>query len=108
MFNERRDVHSGWDKWNRHYWLEHYEDFLEFFFGQVFTEPHSTKQREDAIGWAPGDRSRDARGNAARPRLPDEESVRRPERTDSCPVLVIHGSDDAVRPHDSGAAASPS
>ena len=22
-------------KWNRHYWLEHYEDFLEFFFSQV-------------------------------------------------------------------------
>ena len=41
----------GWEKWNRHYWLEHYEDFLEFFFSQCFTEPHSTKQREDAVGW---------------------------------------------------------
>src|SRR5215210_7959276 len=51
VFNERRDAHSGWEKWNRHYWLEHYEDFLEFFFSQVFNEPHSTKQREDAVGW---------------------------------------------------------
>ena len=47
-FSEPRDDYDGWDKWNRHYWLEHYEDFLEFFFSQCFTEPHSTKQREDA------------------------------------------------------------
>ena len=26
-------------------------DFLEFFFGQCLTEPHSTKQIEDAVGW---------------------------------------------------------
>ena len=38
-------------KYNRHYWLENYRDFLEFFFGQVFTEPHSTKQIEDCVGW---------------------------------------------------------
>ena len=31
---------------------QHYADFLEFFFSQVFTEPHSTKQIEDAVGWA--------------------------------------------------------
>jgi pimeloyl-ACP methyl ester carboxylesterase len=24
-FAERREAHSGWEKWNRHYWLEHYE-----------------------------------------------------------------------------------
>ena len=25
--------------------------FLEFFFSQVFTEPHSTKPIEDCVGW---------------------------------------------------------
>jgi len=25
--------------------------FLEFFFGRMFTEPHSTKQIEDCVGW---------------------------------------------------------
>ncbi len=104
MFNERRDAHSGWDKWNRHYWLEHYEDFLEFFFGQVFTEPHSTKQREDAIGWALETDPETLVATQLAPRLPDEESVRALADRISCPVLVIHGSDDAVRPHDSGAA----
>ena len=48
----RRDTYDGWEKYNRHYWLEHYEDFLEFFFAQIFTEPHSTKQIEDGVGWA--------------------------------------------------------
>ena len=48
----RASTYVGWGKWNRHYWLEHYEDFLEFFFSQCFTEPHSTKQREDASAGA--------------------------------------------------------
>ena len=50
-FDERYAAYEGWEKYNAHYWLEHYPDFLEFFFGQVFTEPHSTKQIEDCVGW---------------------------------------------------------
>src|SRR5690348_1953871 len=30
---------------------EHYAEFLEFFFGQMFPEPHSTKQVEDAAAY---------------------------------------------------------
>jgi pimeloyl-ACP methyl ester carboxylesterase/predicted glycosyltransferase len=104
VFNERRDAHSGWDKWNRHYWLEHYADFLEFFFSQVFNEPHSTKQREDAIGWGLETDPETLVATQLAPRLPDEDSVRALTERIRCPVLVIHGSDDAVRPHDSGAA----
>ena len=34
------------------YWLDGgYDDFLRFFFGQMFTEPHSTKQLEDCVAW---------------------------------------------------------
>jgi len=50
-FLEPHDAYDGWAKWNSHYWLEHYEDFVEFFFAQVFNEPHSTKQIEDGLGW---------------------------------------------------------
>ncbi|HEU5491047.1 MAG TPA: alpha/beta fold hydrolase [Gaiellaceae bacterium] len=103
-FNERREAYEGWDKWNRYYWLEHYRDFLEFFFAQVFTEPHSTKQREDCVGWGLDTDPETLVDTQLAARLPDEDSVR--ELTDGidCPVLVIHGRDDAVRPHDSGAA----
>ena len=45
------DTDEGWAKYNRHYWLRDYRDFLEFFFAQMFTEPHSTKPIEDAVGW---------------------------------------------------------
>ena len=38
-------------RYNRHYWLVHYAEFLEYFFGQMFSEPHSTKQIEDCVGW---------------------------------------------------------
>src|SRR5436190_15931304 len=43
-FRRPRDSYEGWEKWNGNYWLDDYPDFLEFFFSQVFTEPHSTKQ----------------------------------------------------------------
>jgi len=34
---------EGWAKDNLYYWLRDYRGFLEFFFSQMFTEPHSTK-----------------------------------------------------------------
>jgi pimeloyl-ACP methyl ester carboxylesterase len=102
-FVEPQETYEGWGRWNSHYWLEHYEDFLDFFFSQVFTEPHSTKHREDAIGWAlETDPETLAASQIAR-RLPDEASVGRLVERVRCPALVIHGRDDAVRPYESGA-----
>ena len=43
--------YEGWAKYNRHYWLRDYRGFLEFFFGEIFPEPHSTKQIEDGVAW---------------------------------------------------------
>ncbi len=102
-FGERHDEYIGWGKWNRHYWVEHYEDFLEFFFSQCFTEPHSTKQREDTVGWGLETDAETLVATQLAPRLPDEESVRALLSRIDCPILVIHGSDDAVRPCASGA-----
>src|SRR5437763_10076676 len=30
------DSYEGWEKFNRNHWLSDYEDFLRFFFGNVF------------------------------------------------------------------------
>jgi predicted glycosyltransferase len=103
-FTEPRQVYDGWGKWNRTYWLEHYEDFLEFFFAQVFNEPRSTKQREDAVGWALETDAETLVATQLAPRLQDAAGVRRLVDQIRCPVLVLHGRDDAVLPHDSGAA----
>jgi pimeloyl-ACP methyl ester carboxylesterase len=102
-FEEPRDDYVDWGKWNRHYWIEHYEDFLEFFFSQCFTEPHSTKQREDAVGWGLETDAETLVATQLAPRLQDEDGVRELLAGVRCPVLVIHGSEDAVRPCASGA-----
>jgi pimeloyl-ACP methyl ester carboxylesterase len=50
-FDEVLDTEEGWAKENRHYWLRDWRGYLEWFFSQCFTEPHSTKQIEDCVGW---------------------------------------------------------
>jgi pimeloyl-ACP methyl ester carboxylesterase/predicted glycosyltransferase len=97
-FDEPLESYEGWDKFNRHYWLENYRDFLEFFFGQVFTEPHSTKQIEDCVGWGldttPETLALTTMGRV----LHDRDEFRALCGRVTCPVLVIHGTDDAIRP----------
>ena len=102
-FSEPLTTYSGWGKWNRHYWVEHYEDFLEFFFSQCFTEPHSTKPREDCVGWGLDTDPETLVLTQLAPRLTDEQGVRELLARIDSPVLVINGSDDAVRPCASGA-----
>jgi pimeloyl-ACP methyl ester carboxylesterase len=105
-WNEPLATSDGWAKHNKYYWKRNYDDWLEFFAGKIFTEAHSTKQIEDLIGWgsetnadtliltyeAPSSPDQPTRENA-----PDYYSRIR------CPVLVIHGSDDAVISHSTGA-----
>ena len=50
-FHEKRAAEGRGAKYNAHYWRRDFPAFLEFFFGEVFTEPHSTKQIEDCVGW---------------------------------------------------------
>ncbi|MGH2885905.1 MAG: glycosyltransferase, partial [Solirubrobacteraceae bacterium] len=95
-FNAERDDYHRWQKWNRHYWLRDWPGFLDFFFRECFTEPHSTKQIEDAIGWAlETDPQTIVRGmEAVWPN--DREQALRLLALVPCPTLVIQGSDDAV------------
>jgi pimeloyl-ACP methyl ester carboxylesterase/predicted glycosyltransferase len=102
-FDEPQDDYAGWAKYNRHYWVQDYEDFLQFFFAHVFTEPHSTKQIEDAVGWGLGTSPEVLIAGEHRRGL-DEPDIRRLAGRIRCPVLVIHGSDDAIRAPESGAA----
>ncbi|WP_082574779.1 MULTISPECIES: alpha/beta hydrolase [unclassified Nocardioides] len=106
LWSERYPHADGWAKYNKHHWLEGgYDDFLEFFFGQMFTEPHSTKQIEDCIAW----------GQDVGPQTLVDTTAGRlgcdgatctsveplcPQVT--CPVLVVHGTDDRIRGHQIG------
>jgi pimeloyl-ACP methyl ester carboxylesterase len=103
-FDEELDRSDGWAKFNRHYWLREYRDFLEFFASQAFSESHSTKQIEDMVGWGL-ETSPEAlilTQLGAQPASREEmEAILRRVR---CPVLVVHGADDRVRPHAAGVA----
>ncbi len=95
-FDEEPATLEGWAKWNRHYWLRDWPRFLRFFFAETFTEPHSTKQIEDAIGWGlQTDPDTIIRGiEAAWPN--DREQALKLCGQVPCPTLVIQGSEDAV------------
>jgi pimeloyl-ACP methyl ester carboxylesterase/predicted glycosyltransferase len=102
-FDDVLDTAEGWAKFNRHYWLREYEDFLWFFFSQMFTEPHSTKHIEDGVGW--GLETDPATLIAVSThRFLDEDDLRAQCARLRCPVLVIHGDRDAISPHARGAA----
>jgi pimeloyl-ACP methyl ester carboxylesterase/predicted glycosyltransferase len=103
-FSEPLDETAGWAKYNSYYWQRAYADFLEFFAGKVFNEAHSTKHREDFVSWgleiSPDTLIDSEIGIDACRR---ERFARTCERV-GCPVLVIHGDTDAVRPHAAGIA----
>ena len=102
-FGEVIDDPVGWQTYNAHYWKTHYPEFVTFFVGRMFTEPHSTKQTEDAIGWAlETDGETLAATNGAE--SGDAAAARRLAAQLACPVLVMHGTQDAVRGHAEGEA----
>jgi len=93
-WDEELDTDEGWAKYNRWYWLRDYPGFLEFFFSQMFTEPHSTKPIEDCVGWGL-DTSPETLVATQRGIL-EKEAVERLCTRLRCPVLVIQGTHDAI------------
>jgi len=102
-FDAEYESYEGWAKYNRHHWLRDYRDFVEFFMSKMFTEPHSTKPIEDAIGWALETNPETLIATQEGPGLTPEEA-RALARQVRCPVLVIHGSRDAISSVTRGAA----
>jgi pimeloyl-ACP methyl ester carboxylesterase/predicted glycosyltransferase len=90
------DTDEGWAKYNRHYWLKDYPGFLEFFFTQMFTEPHSTKPIEDCVGWGLETTPETLIATIVDDDLEDRETVRGLCHQVQCPVLVVQGTDDAI------------
>jgi pimeloyl-ACP methyl ester carboxylesterase/predicted glycosyltransferase len=102
-FGERRERYEGWEKYNRHHWLADLTDFLGFFFGEVFSERHSTKQIEDSVGWGLETTPEALIASELAPELA-EADLRDLAARVRCPVAVVHGTRDRIRSADSGAA----
>jgi pimeloyl-ACP methyl ester carboxylesterase len=93
----------GWGRFNAEYWRRDLQGFAEFFFGEVFSEPHSSKQLDDAVEWT---LQTDADTLIAIERAPylgdvedgpsGEPEAARLAKLVRCRTLVVHGDDDRI------------
>jgi pimeloyl-ACP methyl ester carboxylesterase len=97
----RPPLPAGWLKFNGAHWRADYPDFVDWFMRRTFNTPHSTKQIEDARGWAletdPETLIASVLGDLAAPATRhDQLALARRLR---CPVLVISAPNDKVTAH---------
>lgn len=88
---------EGWNKYNAVHWREEYRDFVEWFVGEIFSEPHSTKPFDDFVSWTESTNGAILTATtveSATPRMAEYCGLVR------CPTLIIHGDDDRVIPVD--------
>jgi pimeloyl-ACP methyl ester carboxylesterase len=107
-FDEVPPIWEGWYLYGAAAWRRDWAGFAEFFFGQVFNEPHSTKQIEDAVEWTLDTDPETIITAHDAAYLPHLEAAADSEpaalgyaRLVRCPSLVIHGDADAIT-HSSG------
>jgi pimeloyl-ACP methyl ester carboxylesterase len=101
-FMDHLDTDEGWAKYNAQYWRRDYRRFLEFFFSKCYTEAHSTKPTDDSVGWGLETDPETLILTHIAPGIGDRDAILARIARVRCPVLVIHGSDDAIRPHRHG------
>ncbi len=91
---------EGWNKYDLAFWHKDYAAFADHFSRHIFTEPHSTKQIEDAKAWAADTTGAVlAKTVEARFILPNFDVSEAMFRKISCPVLMIHGDNDNIQPY---------
>ena len=90
------DDPQGWQMFNRHTITTEHRRWIEFWFDQLLVEPHSTKQFEDAVGWAMESTGDVLAASEEAPDLdvPDREAFEATCRDLDVPVLVVHGDRD--------------
>ncbi len=95
-FEDRLASDEGWNSENIHFWRRDYRAYLEYFFGQAFGEPHSTKQVEDGVTYG---LDTDPESLATTKRAPTTltlESLTAICEGIRAPTLVIQGTDDRI------------
>lgn len=94
---------QGWRKYSQHHWLHGgLNDFRKFFFAEMFPEPHSTKQIEDALCWSSGIDAQTLVDTTCA-RLALDRPLADIAPLVQCPVQVVHGTKDRIRHHHVGA-----
>ncbi|MFL5885563.1 MAG: alpha/beta fold hydrolase [Thermoleophilaceae bacterium] len=97
----------GWGKLNPFYWANGgYADFVDWWAKKMLPEPHSTKQIEDAVAWSHDTDGPTLALSVMAPQAAPftrRDQIALAERV-RCPVLVIHGTKDAITPYADGKA----
>lgn len=97
-FDDVLPTEDGWAMQNRHFWERDYPAFVQFFFEEITSEPHSTKQIDDAVDWALDGSvgamlaEWDAGADVGL------DAVEATCRGVQCPMLIVHGSEDTCQP----------
>ncbi len=97
-FDDELPTDEGWAKVNRHYYRRDYPGFARFFFSEITSEPHSTKQIEDAVEWALDGSVEAMIADRDAPSTLDLATVEATCRAVTCPMLLVHGSEDTCQP----------
>jgi pimeloyl-ACP methyl ester carboxylesterase len=95
-FDDRLPDEDGWNQENIHVWRRDFAGYLEFFFGEAYPEPHSTKPIEDGVGWG---LESDVETLAATVRTPptlDHQTFTAMCAAIRAPTIVIQGTDERV------------
>ncbi|HEV2140661.1 MAG TPA: alpha/beta fold hydrolase [Candidatus Dormibacteraeota bacterium] len=97
-YEKELDRYEGWAKDNRHYIESNFRGFMQFWFEEMFPEPHSTKQIEDTVAYALDGRVETFLMEETERVTENREESEALLRQVSCPVFVIQGDDDHCQP----------
>jgi pimeloyl-ACP methyl ester carboxylesterase/predicted glycosyltransferase len=102
-FEEDPGHDDGWARFTRASWRRDFPGFAEFWFREMFPEPHSEKQIEDCVGWAldAGRSVLEHTKDSPAAEMTRELAEKLLSRV-RCPVLVIHGDRDRITPLERG------
>jgi pimeloyl-ACP methyl ester carboxylesterase len=93
---EPLDDPEGWEKYNLQHWRQDWPDFVDFFFDQCASDPHSTKLFDDLRGWALETTGEIiATQSSVEPSF-DLDEIEQGVHAIDVPALIIHGTDDHV------------
>lgn len=102
-FSRRINLLEAADRFSRQSMLDDFDGFAQWFVTQIVaTDPHSTKQTDDLVGWLTATGPQAAADAFAADGVRDLASARELCGHVSCPVLVIHGDHDLTVPFEWG------